>query len=94
MKLEEPVDENTVIPEMPKEILKEPNFDEFRSKCKKLKDQKLDLGKELKTFIENTISVIKSKKSQTRLSVAPLNEELDNKLKKYREVKSEFEQAR
>lgn len=52
------------------------------------------MGKELKTFIENTISTIKSKKSQTRLSVAPLNEELDNKLKKYREIKSEFEQAR
>jgi|LauGreDrversion4_2_1035121.scaffolds.fasta_scaffold4856059_1 hypothetical protein len=32
MKLEEAVDDKTVIPEMPKEILKEPNFDELKAK--------------------------------------------------------------
>lgn len=40
MKLEAPVDENTVIPEMPKDLIKEPNFDEMRSKCNKIKDQR------------------------------------------------------
>lgn len=31
MKLEEPVTELTVIPEMPKDLIKEPNFDQMRN---------------------------------------------------------------
>jgi len=94
MKFEGPINEDTKIPEMPKELIKEPNFDEFKSKCQKLRDQKHDLGNSLKEFIQNTIANIKNKKSQTRITVAPLNEELDSKLKKYKDIKSHFENAR
>jgi len=31
MKVDEVIDENTKIPEMPKEIIKEPSFDELRA---------------------------------------------------------------
>lgn len=94
MKYEGPIDENTKIPEMPKDLLKEPIFDEFKAKCQKIKDQKFELGKSLKEFIQNTIANIKNKKSQTRITVAPLNEELDSKLKKYKDIKGHFENAK
>jgi len=59
-----------------------------------LQDEKIALTKESKDFIENQITKIKSKKNETRVSISPLNDDLNNKNEKVKDLKDRLEIAR
>lgn len=59
-----------------------------------MQDEKVALTKESKDFIENQITKIRSKKNETRVSISPLNDDLNNKNEKVKDLKDRLEIAR
>jgi hypothetical protein len=93
-KLSELVTDETVIPALPSLLLQAPQQQQLTQKCQKLRDEMGVLNNGLKAFIQETIAVIKNKKSQTRISIGPLQSELDEKIKKFKDVKVFYDEAR
>lgn len=64
------------------------------TKTQKMRDDIFALNNVLKSFIEETIGAIKNKKSQNRISVGPLKDDMDQKIKKFKDIKEDFFKAK